>query len=137
MQKILYYVQAWHIARFDKALLFEELPEAWVNGPVYRSVYDILKAKFFKNDSIERRIVKSVGQDFDAALGLLELEPEQLETLNSVLKFYCPKDDGVLVLKTHSDAPWNEARKGLSPFERSTNAITVDSMYAFYSEKLV
>lgn len=137
LQKILYYIQAWHIAKFDKAPLFDELPEAWVNGPVYRSVYDLLKPKFFRNDSIERKIEKSVGQDFDDALGDLDLTEEQKSVLNSVLKFYCPKDNGTLVLKTHSDDPWNEAREGLGPFERSTNHISVDSMYNFYSAKLV
>ena len=38
LQKLLYFIQAWHIALFEKNTLWEELPEAWVNGPVYRSI---------------------------------------------------------------------------------------------------
>lgn len=52
LQKLLYYVQAWHISKFNKEILFDTLPEAWVNGPVYREVYDNFKSTFFKNENI-------------------------------------------------------------------------------------
>ena len=38
LQKILYYVQAWMMVFFDEQLLFDEQPQAWVNGPVYPSI---------------------------------------------------------------------------------------------------
>ena len=50
LQKLLYYVQSWHIAKFDKQDIFNSLPEAWVNGPVYREVYNTYKTSFFKNN---------------------------------------------------------------------------------------
>ena len=43
LQKLLYYIQAWHMVYFDKQSLFDEEPEAWVNGPVYRQIYDEFK----------------------------------------------------------------------------------------------
>lgn len=39
LQKIMYYLQAWFLVYFNDPL-FEEEPEAWVNGPVYRVIFD-------------------------------------------------------------------------------------------------
>ena len=44
LQKLLYYIQAWHMVYFEREnTLFNEVPEAWVNGPVYRTMYDEYK----------------------------------------------------------------------------------------------
>ena len=51
LQKLLYYIQSWHIAKLDKELLFDSLPEAWVNGPVYRDVYNCYKDSFFTRNN--------------------------------------------------------------------------------------
>jgi uncharacterized phage-associated protein len=42
LQKLLYYVQAWHLAFFGKPL-FEGHFQAWVHGPVNREIYDRFK----------------------------------------------------------------------------------------------
>ncbi len=34
LQKIIYYIQAWSLVYHDNEL-FNESPQAWVNGPVY------------------------------------------------------------------------------------------------------
>ena len=52
LQKLLYYIQSWHIAKFNKDTLYNDLPEAWVNGPVYREIYNSFKASFFRNQNI-------------------------------------------------------------------------------------
>ena len=44
LQKMLYYIQAWMMVFFDHQLLFEDNPQAWVNGPVYPQVYDRLRS---------------------------------------------------------------------------------------------
>lgn len=51
LQKLLYYIQSWHIVKFEKNILFDTMPEAWVNGPVYRPIYDRYKATFFRNEN--------------------------------------------------------------------------------------
>ena len=38
LQKLLYYVQAWHLAARNKPLFGERI-EAWTNGPVVKDVY--------------------------------------------------------------------------------------------------
>ena len=39
-----------------------------------------------------------------------------------------------LVFLTHSQFPWNNARKGLAPFEYTDKKISLDDMYNYYSE---
>ncbi|MDC8001518.1 DUF4065 domain-containing protein [Aequorivita todarodis] len=137
LQKLLYYVQVWHIIKFDKYTFFEELPEAWVNGPVYRTVYNTFKDKFFRNDNFkygydEEKLSKELSKHLDK----LDLTPDQQKLLFAVLDSYGVMSDEKLVFLTHREDPWNEAREGLSPIARSTNKITVDSIYNYYTKRL-
>ncbi len=45
MQKLVYYAQAWTLARTGEPL-FDEPIEAWVNGPVVRALYDQHRGQF-------------------------------------------------------------------------------------------
>ena len=46
LQKLLYYTQAWHMVFFGREnTLFVNVPQAWVNGPVYPVIYDAYKDK--------------------------------------------------------------------------------------------
>ena len=41
LQKLLYYAQAWSMVFFGRSkTLFADVPQAWVNGPVYPSIYE-------------------------------------------------------------------------------------------------
>lgn len=72
LQKLLYYLQAWNLVFFNTPI-FQEEPEAWVNGPVYRKVYDhyrdyqmyeFIKIAFEEKQHIDEsvaRIVKAIG----------------------------------------------------------------------------
>ena len=137
LQKILYYIQSWHLANFDGDNLFDELPQAWVNGPVYRSVYNQFKDSFYRNDDIPFDLGGKNAEDLlNNKIQSLGINKKQIGVINSVLKFYAPQDEGTLVLKTHADKPWNKARKGLEPFERSTNIIKEKWMCDFYGAML-
>lgn len=137
LQKLLYYIQAWHIANFDEENLFDELPQAWVNGPVYRSVYDQFKDSFYRGEDISYDLKDENAEDLlQEKIKSLGIAKKQIGVINSVLKFYAPQDEGALVLKTHADKPWNKARKGLDPFERSTNTIRAKWMFDFYGQLL-
>ncbi len=137
LQKLLYYIQVWHIIKFDKNPMFDELAEAWVNGPVYRSVYNTFKKKFFKNDDFAVKMnEKELSQALDESLISLKLAKKNGELLLAVLDNYSIMSDEKLVFLTHSELPWNDARKGLSPIERSENQISIDSIYNYYSSKL-
>ena len=143
-QKILYYQQAWHLVffsqnEFELSPLFEECPEAWINGPVYPTVFqeyknavdgmcEHLRYSHFhvdENNASEelKRLVDSLLNDSEKDL------------FNQVEDLYGSISQGKLVLMTHAEDPWLEQRRNLSPLERSSNKISFRSMYNFYKNR--
>lgn len=134
LQKLLYYIEAWHIAKFNKETLFESLPEAWVNGPVYREVYKTYKTTFFRNENIYTNLDEiALSLALSQKQNELGVSPEQLKLINTVLEAYSKLSDERLVLMTHNEEPWNEARKGLSPIERCENKLSVETIYKYFN----
>lgn len=137
LQKLLYYIQSWHITKFEKDILFETMPEAWVNGPVYRPIYDKYKASFFRNENFPSTLnEEELSKEVESSLQNLNLNEEKHGLLFSVLNAYGVMSDERLVLMTHSEQPWNEARKGLSPIERSENKISADIIFDYYNRRI-
>lgn len=137
LQKLLYYIQSWHITKFEKNILFETMPEAWVNGPVYRPIYNKFKTNFFRNENFPNNLnEKELSQKLENSLKKLDLNEDKQNLLFSVLNAYGVMSDERLVLMTHSEEPWNEARKGLSPIERSENKISADVVFDYYNRKI-
>ncbi|WP_027380522.1 Panacea domain-containing protein [Chryseobacterium daeguense] len=135
IQKLLYYIQSWHIAKFDKEQLFNELPEAWVNGPVYRTVYNLYKNSFFKNSSIVTDLEElQLSNELKRLQDSLNLEENQLRLINAVLEAYSKLSDERLILMSHSESPWSNAREGLSPIERSGRLLSVNDMYDYFNK---
>jgi uncharacterized phage-associated protein len=135
IQKLLYYIQAWYLVYFNKNLIFKEPPQAWVNGPVYRSVYNLLKdtakphkALKMKNSSPEENIKTFIGLKYN-----LKLSEEQEGFLNSIMNHYGIMTHEKLIYLTHKEKPWNEAREGLGNFEYSERPISFETMYEFYN----
>ena len=137
LQKILYYVQAWMMVFFDRQLLFDDKPQAWVNGPVYPSVYErfkgigrysmMSKEDFVIGSSLTKRITE-LDKKFD-------LTDKQRTVLNKLIEIYGSKNQDQLVFMTHCEDPWSIARGDLNPFENSENTISFEDMYAFYKER--
>ena len=137
LQKILYYIQAWHMVYFGKEnTLFSDVPEAWVNGPVYRKVYDTYK-RIGIYDQIQLSDVHSNTEqattDIQHLHNELALDIEQWKFLESIYKHYGTKSHDELVFLTHSQKPWNVARTGLQPFEYTDQKIDLEVMYDYYS----
>ncbi len=134
LQKLLYYVQAWHLAYFDEPL-FDEAPEAWVHGPVFPSVY--YKYKDFSYNPIgvdgEDDLCK---KDFDERLEILKLSDEQSKLVYSVINKYGSMSAMKLEILTHSEAPWCDARNGLQDWEPSAKPISNESMREYYGKRL-
>lgn len=136
LQKLLYYIQSWHIAKFEKETLFEELPEAWVNGPVYRVVYNSFKSSFFRNENILTDLDEiELADKLQDIQKNLNVSQDQLKLINTVIEAYSKLSDERLVMMTHSEEPWNEARKGLSPIERSENHLSVETIYKYFNRR--
>lgn len=139
LQKILYYLQAWFLVHFNEALLFEDQPEAWVNGPVYRNVYEAYRRKGIYSqltlDDIgiaEEHVTDELGSLHDT----MNLSERQWSLVEQVLTHYGSMSQDKLVFLTHSQAPWNEARKGVQPFAYSDQKISFKSMYDYYSKAI-
>lgn len=138
LHKLLYYIQAWHAVFFEKHPLFQEEPEAWVNGPVYRTIYDELKDTYNMYDEIIQNINNNDLLDkVKAAHKKLNLSESQEKFLEAVTRKYGFMPSEKLVYLSHAEAPWNEARQGFSTFERSTKKISIDSMYNYYNSRRV
>lgn len=118
LHKLIYYAQAWSLVWEDHPLFCERI-EAWVNGPVVPSLYDLHRGNY---------------QVSECPKGNLEaLPPEDTSTIDAVLEFYGNKSSQWLSDLTHSELPWILARKGLSPNQRGNSEITLESMIEYYS----
>lgn len=124
LQKLLYYIDAWHSVYFDKPL-FEEDFEAWVHGPVIREVFDYYKEDYRLHDNITSEDIPTVSDD---------LSPEQLELIDDVLDEYGGKSGYYLECLTHDEKPWKDARRGYGPSDRCEEIINKRTMKEFYSE---
>ncbi len=136
LQKILYYLQAWYLVYFHEERLFEDQPEAWVNGPVYRDVYEAYRNKGIYSQLTLADIGVAVD-DVPRVLGELHqsmnLSDDRWALIEQVLTHYGSMSQDTPVSLTHSQPPWNEARKGVQPFAYSDQKISFKSMYDYYS----
>ena len=125
IQKLAYYAQAWSLAINNKKI-FDEKIEAWVHGPVVRTIYDAYKRYGFS--SFQKVVDESL------VTGISEVDKK---ILDNVWKVYGKFDSSYLEMLTHSESPWQDARAGLDATENSEIEITPDSMREYYSKKLV
>lgn len=121
LQKLLYYSQAWHLARFGTPLFPERLV-AWVNGPAQPEIYSNFTSfghlpidRGFGTWALPKKVASHI-QDVMIAYG--HLSAFDLERLA------CQED------------PWKKARGGREPDAPSDTPISMDAMRAFYKSRL-
>lgn len=93
LQKLLYFVQGFHLASFGDAL-FEEDMIAWTYGPVVPEVYDVYK-KFHRRDINTAGITDEV-----------KLQPQEEALFDKVYLEYSRYSAVALMQMTHSAGPW-------------------------------
>lgn len=141
LQKILYYTQSWYMVFFGKDnTLFKDAPQAWVNGPVYPTIYQQYRDK--ASDMCEHLHADSFGcgeerlaDEAECLACKMDLSKEEIEFIDSIVTMYGSKSQNQLIFMTHSEAPWSDQRRGLSPFEYSQREIPLDAMYNYYKER--
>ena len=116
--KLLYYIQGYHLAMFDKPL-FNDKIEAWIDGAVIPSVY-----KWMKN-------MTDIGiQDEEInkfAISDLKLHPQQIKLIKEVLYIYNKYSGYGLVDKICKETLY------LDSYENGkTNEITQDSLKDYF-----
>jgi uncharacterized phage-associated protein len=131
LQKLLYYIQSWHLVIFDEPL-FDEDFKAWVHGPVLMSVWTELKdrSKLTVEVSIKPKLKTAI-----IARAEKQLLREQVELIEDVLKEYGTKSGYHLECLTHSEDPWKNARGNLPPDQKSTARISKAAMRKFYTAR--
>lgn len=133
LQKLIYYVEAYHLAYFEESIIDEEF-QAWVHGPVVREVWDNYKnldSPLFDKISLSpdegKEIVKMVER---------KLSEDQLSLINDVFEALGSITTYDLERLTHEEEPWREARQGLPIDENSTNTISKETMRRFYYKEM-
>jgi len=123
LQKLLYYAQVWSLV-LNEEKLFSERMEAWVHGPAIPVVYR--RYKNFEFNPIQ------IDTD-DISFGFSK---KQMDLLENIWSVYGKYNAEYLEALTHSELPWQEARKEISASEPSSNIISLSTAKKFYAGKL-
>ena len=118
LQKLLYYAQAWYLARFDVPIFSEDF-EAWIHGPVLPSQYRRFK-------TCEWRPI----QDYIRAPQALP--PKLTKHLNAIISTFGTETATALEMMTHQEMPWLRARRNIPNNSPSRSVISKSSMKEFY-----
>jgi uncharacterized phage-associated protein len=120
LQKALYYIQGFYYAFYDQ-YLFSDDCQAWVHGPVYRSVYERYRHYCF--DPIEH------ANAFDES----SLTASELSIFESVAANVCCYSGKILEMITHKESPWITARNGLGLLEPSEAVINKEAIGEYFT----
>jgi uncharacterized phage-associated protein len=117
LQKLLYYAQGYHLARYGRPL-FREQVQAWSHGPVVPEVYRAFK-DFGANPLALRESHNFNWQDVDA---------DTARFLGEVWNTYGGYSAGRLRSMTHNEPPWRDSWR---QDERDT-VISTDEMKKYF-----
>lgn len=120
LEKLVYYVQAWHVAVHGEPVFAEPI-EAWRDGPVVDHLYQ------------QHRQRRQVTSWPSGDVGRLSADASTL--VDVVLGVYGDLSGDDLSQLTHSEGPWVAARRGYGPAERSRQVISVESLKDYYRDK--
>jgi len=118
IQKLVYYAYSWYMVKNNGKKLFEENPQAWVHGPVFRSLFDNMKDYKKFSDISEAK----------------KLEKDITSFLNLIYDMYGDYSGNELEKMTHAETPWIKARNGLKPHEHSQNIICDEDILECYGK---
>lgn len=119
LQKMVFYADAWYMALNNGEPLVDEHFEAWVHGPVSRSLY----SRFA--DYKWRPITEEVSCP-------PELSSDVKNHLNEIYDIFGGFDAYELERMTHNEDPWLRARGGIPNDEPCTTLIDKDITANFY-----
>ena len=132
IHKLIYYIEAYHLAYFDQSLIDDNF-KAWVHGPVVLKVWHKFKDKANVYDGLilKKEFVKPVINEVKK-----KLTKEQITFINDVLQEFGKRTPFDLESLTHNEKPWIVARRGIPPDAPSTNIISKELMKKYYRKKL-
>lgn len=116
LQKMLYYMQGFYLAYFDKPFFKEEV-EAWMYGPVVPTIYDKYKKHEKKGISYNGEVITLINK-------------EEGGLFDEVYHVYNQYSAIGLMDRTHSEKPWKSTPVGVG------SVIKKDIMKKFFKVKL-
>lgn len=125
LQKLVYYVQAWHLALKGTAAFTDDI-EAWAHGPVVRRLYN--RFKEFGWQAIS---------PYEIVTDPAECLPDTIiEVAEAVWHRYGNLSGKQLEDQTHSEDPWIDAYKPVIPGGACSNIIEKDDIQKYFSQQL-
>jgi len=120
LQKLAYYVYAWHLAIIGCEIA-DMTFEAWEHGPVCRRLYNNYRNYGWTAIPQYKGFVLANDND--------------IKFVESVIRVYGSYSADELETMTHNEDPWNEARQGCARNVASDAVITKASISRYYSEQ--
>ena len=125
LQKLLYFIQGFS-KYFIGYTIFNDKCEAWVNGPVYREIYDIYSY-------YQYNIIKEENNYNYTSI----LTDNEIELINEIIKdFGCYSGD-ILMYMTHLTDPWIKSRTNLYPNDKSNKKIDINLINKYFEETII
>lgn len=115
LQKMLYYMQGFHIAYFNEPLFDEDIV-AWQYGPVVPSVYTSFK-QFGKGEI-----------NLSSDVPIISLTSEEESLFNEVYEVYSQFSAVKLMEMTHQETPWSTTE--------ISNVISKDKLKSFFNTRI-
>jgi uncharacterized phage-associated protein len=116
LQKLLYYVQAWHLAVTDEPV-FSDRFKAWRDGPVVPQVWHERRERHTRRPELQNEV---------------QLDEVTSDIVDAVLAAYGSMSGDQLSALTHVEQPWVAARGDLPADAHSQTPIDEDVMASFY-----
>lgn len=129
LQKLLYYVQAFHLAYFDRPVIKEDF-QAWLHGPVCRPVFERYRSRSLLH--VEFIYIRPEGERTPSEVLPNLIHDDQFHLIKEVIDGYAKLTGAELEELTHKDAPWIDARKGYAQEDHCDEIIPKESMRLFY-----
>ena len=123
LQKILYYVQGYFLAKFDRPLFPDEI-QAWKFGPVVPNVY--YEFSSYGPDTLK-------GTEDTSSIMESSCTPAEVTLINQVIDQKLKLTARRLVNDTHKETPWKEATSN-GNLIRPNTVISIESMKEYFQK---
>ncbi|WP_050636197.1 Panacea domain-containing protein [Candidatus Stoquefichus sp. SB1] len=130
VQKLCYYAQAWSLALYDSPIATDSKFEAWVHGPVNKTLWNRFKCFGWSEFQLTEpeRVREILNTKFSES---------QNKILESVWETYGEFSADELEKMTHEEKPWLEKRKGIGKFESCNDEISESTMKEYYRSRVI
>lgn len=127
LQKLVYYAYAWYIALYNERadnivnrLCVDTQFEAWVHGPVCRTLYNLCSDNY------------GMVPKYEGNLNPL-ITGEIKKFLDDIYKIFGKYTGNDLEYMTHNEMPWQNARDNLPASAPSRKTISESDMFTYYN----